>query len=290
MTAFPRIGFAGIGLMGAPIVGRLLRAGLDVTVWNRTRAKAEALRAGGARVADSAAECARGAEIFVTMLENGDVVREVLFDAGAAEALVPGAVVVDMSSIRPGEAREHAAVLGAQGIAHLDAPVSGGTVGAEAGTLAIMVGGTEAAFAQARPILEILGRPLRVGPAGAGQIAKLANQMIVGTTIGAVAEALVFAGRAGADPALVREALRGGFADSRILDLHGARMVAGDFETRGRTSIQIKDMENALATAAEAGVAMPFTELGLGLFRELLEREGDVDHSGLWLTLNARGK
>lgn len=290
MTAFPRIGFAGIGLMGAPIVGRLLRAGLDVTVWNRTRAKAEALRAGGARVADSAAECARGAEIFVTMLENGDVVREVLFDAGAAEALVPGAVVVDMSSIGPGEAREHAAVLGAQGIAHLDAPVSGGTVGAEAGTLAIMVGGTEAAFAQARPILEILGRPLRVGPAGAGQIAKLANQMIVGTTIGAVAEALVFAGRAGADPALVREALRGGFADSRILDLHGARMVAGDFETRGRTSIQIKDMENALATAAEAGVAMPFTELGLGLFRELLEREGDVDHSGLWLTLNARGK
>lgn len=288
MAAYPRIGFAGIGLMGGPMAGRLLAEGLNVTVWNRTASKAEVLSAGGARVVSSAADCARDAEIFITMLESGDAVHAVLFEAGAAEALPPGAVVVDMSSIGADEARTHAAELGARGIAHLDAPVSGGTVGAEAGSLAIMVGGSQAAFHQVAPVLELMGRPVLVGPAGAGQVAKLANQMIVANTIGAVAEALVFAASAGADPGRVREALRGGFADSRILDLHGSRMVAGDFEARGRTSIQIKDLVNASRAARAAGAATPYTGLSLELFRELLETEGDLDHSGLWLTLNAR--
>jgi 2-hydroxy-3-oxopropionate reductase len=222
------------------------------------------------------------------MLENGAVVGEVLFDRGAATALAPSAVVLDMSSIGVEDARAHAARLAEAGIDHVDAPVSGGTVGAEAGNLAIMAGGPEAAFERLRPVFAPLGRAVRVGPSGSGQIAKLANQMIVGVTIGAVAEALVFAGRAGADPGAVRGALRGGFADSRILELHGARMLARDFAARGKASTQIKDLENALAAGSDVGAQMPFTGLGLDLFRALLSEEGDVDHSGLWLTLDAR--
>lgn len=280
-----RIGWLGTGLMGAPMAGNLLAAGFPVTVWNRTPAKAEALAGAGARIAASPADCAAGAEVLFAMLENGRVVGETLFGAGAAAALAPGAVVVDMSSIGPDEARDHAARLRALGVEHVDAPVSGGTVGAEAGTLSIMAGGPEAAFEAVRPALEAMGRPLLVGAAGAGQVAKLANQMIVATTIGAVAEALAFAEAAGADPGLVRAALRGGFAESRILDLHGARMVARDFETRGKTSSQIKDLENARRAAAAAGAATPFAGLSLELFRRLLEADGDVDHSGLWLEL-----
>jgi 2-hydroxy-3-oxopropionate reductase len=285
-----RIGFLGTGLMGAPMARNLLKAGFAVTVWNRTAAKAAALAADGARVAASPAEAAQGADLLITMLENGPVVAATLFAGGAAAALRPGAVVADMSSIAVAEAREHALRLEAQGVEHLDAPVSGGTVGAEQATLSIMAGGSEAAFARARPALAAMGRPLRVGPPGAGQIAKLANQMVVATTIGAVAEALAFAEAAGADPALVRAALGGGFADSRILELHGQRMVARDFATRGKTSSQIKDLENATRAAEASGAAMPYAALSLALFRDLLARDGDVDHSGLWLELRRRGR
>ncbi len=280
-----RIGFLGIGLMGAPMGRNLLRAGFNVTAWNRTRAKAEALAADGAAIAEGAAACAAGADVLVLMLENGPIVGEVLFRTGVAEALAPGSVVVDMSSIGVEEARDHASRLAALGVAHIDAPVSGGTVGAAAASLSIMAGGPEEAFARVAPVLEAMGRPLLVGPSGAGQIAKLANQMVVAVTIGAVAEALNFAQMAGADPGLVRQALTGGFADSRILELHGARMVARDFATRGKTSSQIKDLENAGKAGAAAGAAMPFTGLATGLFRSLLETDGDVDHSALWLEL-----
>lgn len=291
-----RVSVLGTGLMGAPMARNLLRAGFKVTVWNRTQAKAAALAADGAIVAADPAGSAAGADVLITMLEHGAAVGEVLFARGAAGALAPGAVVLDMSSIAVAEARDHAARLEALGVEHLDAPVSGGTVGAEAGSLAIMAGGPEGVFERMAPVFAPLGRAVRVGPSGAGQIAKLANQMIVGVTIGAVAEALVFAESAGADPGAVRAALRGGFADSRILDLHGGRMVARDFAARGKASTQIKDLENALAAGAEtgseastgAGAAMPFTTLGLDLFRALLAREGDVDHAGLWLTLRAR--
>jgi 2-hydroxy-3-oxopropionate reductase len=281
----PRIGFLGVGLMGAPMVRNLLRAGFEVAVWNRTPAKAEALAADGARVAERPGDCVAGAEVAITMLENGPVVGQVLFEGGAAEALAEGSVVVDMSSIGVEEARGHAARLAERGVAHVDAPVSGGTVGAEAATLSIMAGGTEEAFARARPALEAMGRPLLVGPSGAGQIAKLANQMVVASTIGAVAEALVFAEAAGAIPRWCGRPLTGGFADSRILDLHGGRMVARDFATRGRTSLHIKDLENGRKAAAKAGAATPYAELSLGLFRSVLEKDGDVDHSGLWLEL-----
>ncbi len=280
-----RVGLLGIGLMGTPMARNLLKAGFALTVWNRTRTKAEALAEAGAVVADTAAECAAGADVLVVMLENGPVVEAVLFGQGAAEALPTGAVVADMSSIGIAEARDHAMRLAERGVAHLDAPVSGGTVGAEDATMKIMAGGEAEAFARARPVLEALGRPLLVGPSGAGQIAKLANQMIVATTIGAVAEALSFAEAAGADPALVREVMQGGFADSRILDLHGGRMVARDFTTKGRISVHIKDLDNALKAAGVAGAAAPYTALCRELFESTLERFGDVDHSGVWLEL-----
>ncbi|HSV70944.1 MAG TPA: NAD(P)-dependent oxidoreductase [Methylibium sp.] len=279
----------GTGLMGAPMARRLCAADLAVTVWNRTRAKAEALRADGARVADTAADAVRGADLALTMLEHGDAVHDLLFVQGVADALPRGALLVDMSSIRPAEARAHAAALAERGVAHLDAPVSGGTVGAEAGTLAIMAGGEAADFERAQPAFAPLGRATHVGPHGAGQLAKLANQMIVGITIGAVAEALLLAERGGADPAKVREALRGGFADSRILEVHGQRMVAHDFAKRAAITVQLKDLRNALATGAEFGFDGPITTLFEQLYADAAAHGwADADHSGLWLELARR--
>jgi 2-hydroxy-3-oxopropionate reductase len=281
-----RIAFLGTGLMGSRQVARLLRAGFAVTVWNRSPEKLVPLVALDAVAAPSPDSAVRGAEVVITMLSGGATVADVLFGSGAADAMAPGAIVADMSSIAPAEAREHAARLAERGIRHLDAPVSGGTRGAEDGTLAIMAGGEAAVFEAVRPVFEAMGRPTLVGPSGSGQVAKLANQMIVAVTIGAVAEALVLAERAGANPAAVRDALRGGFAESRILDLHGARMVARDFVPGGKTSMQIKDLENATATADQAGAPSPFSQLALDLFRRTIADHGDVDHAGLWLTLH----
>lgn len=284
MTDKPRIAFLGIGLMGAPMARHLIAGGYDVTVWNRTRAKAEALV--GAVVADSPQAAVSGADVVIAMLENGPIVEQVLFgDTSASHGLTQGALVIDMSSIRPAEAKDHATRLAAQGAVYLDAPVSGGTVGAEGATLAIMAGGEGATFAQAEPVLRVMGNPVHVGPVGSGQIAKLANQMIVGITIGAVAEALALAGRFGADPARVRAALRGGFAESRVLDLHGQRMVDRDFETKGRTVTQLKDLNNALATAGGLGFASPLLEQTAMLFSNLAVHQGDPDHSALILEI-----
>jgi 3-hydroxyisobutyrate dehydrogenase-like beta-hydroxyacid dehydrogenase len=217
------------------------------------------------------------------------VVGEVLFDLGTAPAMAAGTLVIDMSSIRPSEARDHAARLGERGVAHLDAPVSGGTVGAEQGTLAIMAGGRLQDYQRALPLFSALGRPTHVGPHGAGQMAKLANQMIVGITIGAVAEALLFAAKGGADMAKVREAIQGGFADSRILQLHGQRMVERDFTPHGRLSVQLKDMRNALATAQEIGFDAPITQLFEALYAAGDEHGlGGLDHSGLFVELASR--
>jgi len=217
MSAQPQIAFLGTGLMGAPMARNLLAKGFTITAWNRTREKAEALVPLGAKVSASASDAVAGADVVITMLENGSIREAVIFESGAAEAMRPGAILVDMSSIKPAEAQDHALRLAWRGVKHLDAPVSGGTVGAEAATLAIMAAGKEADFETVKPALSALGRPVHVGPSGAGQLAKLANQIIVGVTIGAVAEALMFAKRGGADPAKVRDALRGGFAESRIL-------------------------------------------------------------------------
>ena len=284
-----RIAVLGTGLMGAPMAANLLEAGHRVTVWNRTRAKTEPLVAQGAHAADSPAQATAEADAVVTMLENGPVVTSVLFDSGAAESLSPGALVIDMSSIPPATARDHATRLEAAGAAHLDAPVSGGTVGAEAGSLAIMVGGRREDFDRAKDIFAPLGRATLVGPHGAGQIAKLANQIIVGVTIGAVAEALLLAAAAGADPAAVREALRGGHAESRILEQHGQRMIDRTFLPGGRGQIHLKDMNTIVEAARDAAIALPLSEATRELFQELVDSGGgDYDHSALLLALERR--
>jgi 3-hydroxyisobutyrate dehydrogenase-like beta-hydroxyacid dehydrogenase len=283
------VAFLGIGLMGSRQAKRLLDAGHSLTVWNRSREKAEALSPFGARVVDTAAEAVGDADVVILMLENGRIVTDVLFSQRVAGALRPGAVLIDMSSIKPAEAQEHAKHLAERGVHHIDAPVSGGTLGAEQGTLAIMTGGESEIFDRVEPILKIMGRPVHVGPNGAGQLAKLANQIIVGVTIGAVAEALLLAQQGGADPAKVREALRGGFAESRILDLHGQRMVERDFVTKGRSVTHLKDLDNALDAAERIDLdALPYTALTADLFRGLIANAGDLDHSGLLVELERR--
>lgn len=293
MTPAPlRVAVLGVGLMGAPMARRLLGAGFAVTVWNRTRAKAEPLADVGATVAETAVEAVEGAAIVVTMLADGPAVADALFGSGrAAEALAPGALVIDMSSIPPATARDHAQRLAAHGRRHLDAPVSGGVRGAEAGSLAIMAGGDEADFADAARVFAALGRATRVGPSGAGQVAKLANQVIVGVTIGAVAEALLLAAAGGADPAAVREAIRGGFAESRILEEHGRRMLERDFRPGGTVSTQIKDLQTALDAAAEGGVTLPLTRDARDRYLFLRDAMGGggYDHAALLLQLEEAG-
>ena len=284
-----KIAVLGIGMMGFPMARRLCEAGHQVSAWNRSRAKADPLQAFGATVHDNPASAVVDAELVLTMLDNGSVVEDVLFAQGTAQAMAPGALVVDMSSIKPAEARAQAARLEGLGLRHLDAPVSGGTVGAAAGTLAIMVGGADADRAQAMPMFQALGRATPVGPHGAGQLAKLANQMIVGITIGAVAEALLLCEKGGADMAQVRAAITGGFADSRILQLHGQRMVERDFAPRARMAVQLKDMRNALSTAADMGFDAPITALFEQLYADGVNHGlTDLDHSGLFVELARR--
>ena len=282
-----RIAFLGTGLMGAPMARNLVKAGHAVIVWNRTHEKARALAADGATVAATPAEAVAGAGIVVTILSDGKAVEGLLFTQGVAEAMDKGAVLVDMSSITPAEARDHASRLAALGIDHLDAPVSGGTKGAEAGTLAIMTGGDKAVFDNAAPVLSAMGRPVRVGGSGTGQLAKLANQAIVGITIGAVAEATLLVQSGGGDPAAFRDALKGGFADSPILQLHGWRMETGDYRPGAKSSIQLKDMTNIVNEAAGAGITLPLAQAVKTRYETLAGEmgSGDLDHAALYLEL-----
>lgn len=284
------IAFLGLGLMGLPMASRLLAAGHELTVWNRTPGKAGTLVAEGARVAADPADAVQNADIVITMLTDGAAVGSVLFGQGVAAGMREGSLFIDMSSIAPREAKAHAGRLAALGVEALDAPVSGGTVGARSGTLAIMAGGSAAAFARAAPILAALGRAVRVGEAGAGQVAKLCNQQIVAITIGAVAEAIHMAAKAGADPAAMRAAIRGGFAESRILDLHGARMLERDFAPGGRSSVQLKDLDNILSLAAEAGAPVPLSAQMRERYARLVDDlgQGGLDHSAILLELEAR--
>jgi 3-hydroxyisobutyrate dehydrogenase-like beta-hydroxyacid dehydrogenase len=284
-----KIAFLGIGAMGWPMARRLCEAGHTVHAWNRSREKAERLLPFKAQVFGTAAQAVQGADIVIGMLDNGKVMDEVLFGQGTAQAIAAGSLVIDMASTKPREARDHAARLTALGVNHMDCPVSGGTVGAEGGTLVMMAGGKPEDFARAQDVLKVFGRSTHVGPHGAGQLAKLANQMIVGITIGAVAEALLLCERGGANMAKVREAITGGFADSRILQLHGERMVQRDFAPRARLAIQLKDMRNALDTAQETSMDAPITTLFEKLYAEAVEHGlGEVDHSGLFVELASR--
>ncbi|MBO9196173.1 NAD(P)-dependent oxidoreductase [Rhizobium sp. 16-449-1b] len=283
------IAFLGTGLMGAPMVRRLLDAGFAVTAWNRDIAKAEALRADGAAVATTAALAVEGASVVFTMLSDGNAVGDVLFSQGVAQALAPGAVVIDCSSITPEAARDHAARLGERGIRHLDAPVSGGVVGASAGTLAIMAGGSADVVDALSDVFSALGRVTHVGPSGTGQLAKLGNQQIVAITIGAVAEAMMLVEAGGGSPEAFRRAIRGGFAESRILEIHGQRMVERNFGGAGPSRLQLKDLNNIVAEAKSLALTLPLTEAVRAEFAAFVEDgNGDTDHSGLLLHLEQK--
>ncbi|MBA3038818.1 MAG: NAD(P)-dependent oxidoreductase [Rhizobiaceae bacterium] len=278
--------FLGTGLMGAPMVRRLLKAGFAVTVWNRDPSKAETLTADGATVSPTAADAVRGTDIVFTMLSDGKAVTDVLFDQGVADALKPGAIVVDTSSIAPPIAREHSEALVKRQVHHIDAPVSGGVVGAEAGTLAIMAGGDAAVVESLADVFAALGRVTHVGPSGAGQICKLANQQIVAITIGAVAEAMILVEAGGASREKFRDAIRGGFAESRILDLHGGRMVDRSFAPGGPSRLQLKDLDAVAAMADLFSLELPLTAKVRDEFREFVADGGsEKDHSGLLLHL-----
>ena len=283
-----RIAFLGTGLMGAPMARRLLGAGHHVTVWNRSPEKAQVLAQAGAVPAADPAQAVAGAEVVFTMLADGAAVADVLFARGVADAMSRDAVLVDTSSIAPAQARDHAAALAARGIAAVDCPVSGGVPGAENGTLALMAGGDAAVIARIADVMAPLGRLTHVGPTGAGQVCKLANQQIVAITIGAVAEAMMLVSSGGADRARFRDAIRGGFAESRILELHGGRMIARDFQPGGPSRFQLKDLNAVADLAAGAGLTLPLTETVRAGFSDFVASgHGDTDHSGLLLHLEA---
>ncbi|HEY8498001.1 MAG TPA: 2-hydroxy-3-oxopropionate reductase [Limnochordales bacterium] len=278
------IAFIGLGIMGRPMARNLLKAGFRLRVHNRSRGPVDQLAAEGAVPASSPAEAAAGADAVITMLpDSPDVEQVVMGPSGVAEGLRRGGVLIDMSTISPIVTRELANRLAARGIAMLDAPVSGGERGAREGTLSIMVGGDEAVFRACRPIFEALGRQIvYMGPSGAGQLTKACNQIVVGVTIQAVSEALTLAERAGVDPARVREALLGGFAQSRILEVHGARILQGDFQPGFKVRLHHKDLGIALATGRSLGVPLPATALVNELLAALEARgRGDWDHSAL---------
>lgn len=291
MTAHDSIGqknlaFLGIGLMGRPMCSRLLQAGCKVAAWNRTAAKAAALQAAGASAHESVAGAVRGASVVISMLEAGAAVGEVI--AAALPALQPGTLWIDMSSTAHSDALAFHALLGEHGHRFIDAPVSGGVAGAEAGTLAIMAGGSVSDFARAEALLAIMGRPTLVGRAGSGQVAKLCNQLIVGGTLNIVAEALLLAQAAGADPAAVRQAIRGGFAESRILEMHGQRMLERNFLPGGQVKSQLKDLHNVLAAAGDAGVVLPVTALVTDAYDSIAAQYPQADQSAALLALELR--
>jgi 2-hydroxy-3-oxopropionate reductase len=279
----PRLGFIGLGIMGAPMCGHLLAAGYTVFAHSRSGVPS-ALQQAGAQACSGAREVAHAADIVFLMLPDTPDVQAVLFGAsGVAKGLAPGKLVVDCSSISPNATRGFAQQVQALGCGYLDAPVSGGEVGAKAATLSFMVGGSDADFQRAKPLLERMGKNItHVGDVGAGQITKVANQMIVALNIAAVAEALTLAREAGADPARVRQAISGGFAASRVLDVHGERMIKRTFEPGFRVQLHRKDLGLALASAAELGLRLPQTSVAAALMQRC-EALGllQADHSAL---------
>ncbi len=287
-TASQKIGFIGLGIMGAPMAGHLLDAGHPLFV--HTRSAAPEPLASRATVCASAADVARQADIVFLMVPDTPDVEKVLFgEDGVASGLGQGKLVVDCSSIDPIATRGFAQRIGKLGCGYVDAPVSGGEVGAKAASLTIMCGGSEADFARARPLLDAMGKNVtRVGEVGAGQITKVANQIIVALNIAAVGEALVFASKAGADPARVRQALMGGFASSRILEVHGERMIRRTFAPGFRVALHQKDLNLALQSARALGVALPQTAGAAQLMNACAALgHGQADHSALVKALEA---
>ena len=282
-----KIGFIGLGTMGAPMAGQLIKAGHQLFVFTRSKLAPE-ISDSNATKCDSAADVASHADIIITMVPDTPDVEAVLFgESGIAAGLKASAgarkVVVDMSSISPIATKKFAEKINALGCDYLDAPVSGGEVGAKNATLSIMVGGPEAVFERVKPVFELMGKNITlVGGNGDGQTAKVANQIIVALNIEAVAEALLFAAKAGADPARVRQALMGGFASSKILEVHGERMIKRTFNPGFRIELHQKDLNLALATAKEIGVSLPNTASAQQLFNACAAHGGKAwDHSAM---------
>ena len=278
-----KIGFVGLGIMGTPMAGHLIKGGHELYLYSHAGVPSALVDAGG-NVCTSGKEAARNADVVFVMVPDTPHVAAALFDAGAiAEGLSAGKIVVDMSSISPIETKEFAARIRALGCEYLDAPVSGGQVGAAAGTLSIMVGGKAEVFEQVKPLFELMGKNITlVGGNGDGQTAKVANQIIVALTIEAVGEALLLASKAGADPARVRQALMGGFASSRILEVHGERMIKRNFDPGFRIELHQKDLNLALSTGRKLGLSLPNTATCQELFNVCAAHGGSAwDHSGL---------
>ena len=278
-----KVGFIGLGIMGRPMAGHLCGAGRELYVFDHKPAP-PALIGQGARQCQSSRAVAEQAEIIITMVPDTPHVAAALFGThGVAEGLSPGKIVVDMSSISPLETKDFASRINALGCEYLDAPVSGGEVGAKAASLTIMVGGAESTFQKVKPLFELMGKNITlIGGNGDGQTCKVANQIIVALTIEAVAEALVFASKMGADPAKVRQALMGGFAASRILEVHGERMIKRAFDPGFRIELHQKDLNLALSAARQAGISLPNTASAQELFNACAARGGKTwDHSAM---------
>ena len=269
--------------MGLPMSKNIVKAGYNLTVFNRSKNKAEPLKEFGAKISNTLKDAVDGSDIVITMLTDDTAVDAVMNNTDFLENLKSGSIVIDMSSVKPTTATKHGNNLKLKNINYLDAPVSGGTIGAEEASLAIMVGGEQNIFDDAFDILKTMGNPTLVGPIGSGQVSKLANQIIVGLAIGAVAEAVTLCEKAGADPNKMIKALSGGWADSKVLQTHGKRMIDKDFSPKGKTSGQLKDMNNILECANNYNTHLPISNLVKEMYKSLVENgHGETDHSSLY--------
>jgi 2-hydroxy-3-oxopropionate reductase len=289
-TMTKRIGFIGLGLMGKPMARNLMKSGFDLIVHNRSRAAVDQLVSEGADPADSPKEAAAAADVIITMLPEDSHVTEVVTAAdGVTESIRPDSVLVDMSTISPTTTRKLAKMVAARGAHMLDAPVSGGVEAATEASLTIMVGGKAEIFERVLPVFQKLGKNINhIGDHGAGQVTKAANQIIVGLTIQAVAEALIFAKKSGVDPVKVRRAIMGGYAQSRVLELHGQRMLDRNFQPGGKVRSHRKDLEIVLSVAKEMGICLPGTAMMSQLFNAVVAHDGsDWDHSAIVTVLES---
>ena len=278
-----KIGFIGIGLMGFPMAKNILKAGYSLKAFNRSPNKAEQLKEFGAEITTSIDDVVNNSDVVITMLTDDTAINEVMDSPNFLENLKSSATVIDMSSVKPTTATKYGNNLKSKNIKYLDAPVSGGTIGAEEASLAIMVGGEQDVFNEAFDVLKAMGNPTLVGPVGSGQVSKLANQIIVGLTIGAVAEAITLCEKAGANPNKMIKALSGGWADSKILQTHGKRMIDKDFTPKGRTSVHLKDMNNILECANSHNTHLPISNLVKEMYKTLVKNgHGETDHSSLY--------
>ena len=278
-----KIGFIGIGLMGLPMAKNILKSEYKLIAFNRSPNKADLLKEFGAEIAKSLGELVNKSDVIITMLTDDKAVDEVMNNQNFVENLKSGKILIDMSSVKPITAKKHANSLKLKDVNYLDAPVSGGTIGAEEATLAIMIGGDQNVFNEVKDLLKTMGNPTLVGPVGSGQVSKLANQIIVGLTIGAVAEAVTLCEKAGADPIKMINALSGGWADSKVLQTHGKRMINKDFSPKGKTSTHLKDMNNILECANNFNTHLPISNLVKEMYKNLVENGcGNDDHSSLY--------